>query len=44
MKINKIKYSPNYYVVRQSADPQGKARDRHDFTSQTTEASVASDT
>lgn len=24
MKINKIKYSPNYYVVRQSADPQGK--------------------
>lgn len=24
MKINKLKYSPNYYVVRQSADPQGK--------------------
>lgn len=24
MKINKIKYSSNYYVVRQSADPQGK--------------------
>lgn len=35
MKINKIKYSPNYYVVRQSADPQGKV---------SRPASVASDT
>lgn len=42
MKINKIKYSPMW--SDSLLTPKAKSRDRHDFTSQTTEASVASDT
>lgn len=40
MKINKIKYSPMWSDSLLTP----KAKDPHDFTSQTTEASVASDT
>lgn len=42
MKINKIKYSPMW--SDSLLTPKAKSQDPHDFTSQTTEASVASDT
>lgn len=42
MKINKIKYSPMW--SDSLLTPKAKSLDPHDFTSQTTEASVASDT